>query len=237
MRELRLDAEIGAGGRDRVAEGPERPGHPLPRVLEPAADDPLERMEPHLAARSRRRSCRRRRAGPRAAPRGRRPGADDPSAGVTSVAPSRLSQVRPYWAVRWPMPPPRVRPVTPVEPTTPPGVTRPWAWVAGRSRARWRRRRSGRSARSGSTSTVAHLGQVDHQAVVDRAVAGGVVASSPHRDLQVVLPAEGQRGGDVIGVDAAGDHRRAAVDQQVEAEPGPLVLGVAGSSTSPWSAS
>ncbi len=28
------------------------------------------------------------------------------------------------------MPPPKVSPATPVEPTTPPGVTRPNAWVA-----------------------------------------------------------------------------------------------------------
>ena len=51
--------------------------------------------------------------------------------GVTSSAPTRLSQVRPYCAVRWPIPPPRVSPHTPVEPTTPPGVTSPKACVAG----------------------------------------------------------------------------------------------------------
>jgi hypothetical protein len=49
----------------------------------------------------------------------------------------------------------------------------------------------------------------------------------PHRDLQVVLPGERHRGGDVVGVDAAGDHTRAAIDQQVEAEARLVVLGVA----------
>src|SRR3954454_3351997 len=49
---------------------------------------------------------------------------------VTSVAPTSPSQVRPNWAVRWPMPPPSVSPVTPVEPTTPPGVARPCCWTA-----------------------------------------------------------------------------------------------------------
>src|SRR3954452_5596114 len=51
-------------------------------------------------------------------------------AGVTSSTPARPSQVRPNWAVRWPIPPPRVNPVTPVEPTTPPGVARPCCWAA-----------------------------------------------------------------------------------------------------------
>ena len=37
---------------------------------------------------------------------------------------------------------------------------------------------------SGSTSTVPHPREVDHQAVVDRAVAGGVVAAAPDRDLE-----------------------------------------------------
>src|SRR5215208_3778604 len=50
--------------------------------------------------------------------------------GVTTLTATRLSQVRPYCAVRWPMPPPSVSPATPVEPTMPPGVTKPNAWVA-----------------------------------------------------------------------------------------------------------
>ena len=36
----------------------------------------------------------------------------------------------PCWAVRCPIPPPRVRPQTPVEATTPPGAMSPTAWVA-----------------------------------------------------------------------------------------------------------
>ena len=50
--------------------------------------------------------------------------------GVTTSAATRLSHVRPCCAVRWPMPPPKVSPATPVVPTTPPGVTSPKACVA-----------------------------------------------------------------------------------------------------------
>ena len=75
-------------------------------------------------------------------------------AGVTSSAAIRLSQVSPNWAVRWPIPPPRVRPVTPVEPTTPPGVTRPWAWVAASKSDHVAPPCEIASPASGSTSTV-----------------------------------------------------------------------------------
>ena len=54
----------------------------------------------------------------------------------------------------------------------------------------------------------AHPGQVDHQAVVDGAVAGRVVSSATHRDLQLVLLGEGERRGDIGGIHAAGDRRR-----------------------------
>ena len=116
--------------RRDVAEEAERLAHALPRVLEPPADDPLERMQPELHPRH---------DAEVATPATEAPeqlgvlfavGANHSPAGVTSSAAIRLSQVSPNWAVRWPIPPPRVRPATPVEPTTPPGVTRPWAWVA-----------------------------------------------------------------------------------------------------------
>ena len=52
-----------------------------------------------------------------------------PSA-VTTSAPTRLSHERPRPRVRYPMPPPRVRPATPVVETTPPVVASPYACVA-----------------------------------------------------------------------------------------------------------
>src|SRR3954452_3526939 len=58
-------------------------------------------------------------------------------------------------------------------------------------------------------------------------MAGGVVASSPHGDLEPLLLSEGQRGCDVLGVNAARDRRRLADDQQVETKARAVVLAVA----------
>ena len=52
-----------------------------------------------------------------------------PSASTTS-AQIRLSQVSPYFDDVQPMPPPSVKPPTPVVVTRPPGVCRPCSWVA-----------------------------------------------------------------------------------------------------------
>ncbi len=52
-----------------------------------------------------------------------------PSARTTSTE-MRLSMVKPHLRVRWPRPPPRVRPPTPVVEMMPLGVARPKAWVA-----------------------------------------------------------------------------------------------------------
>ena len=113
-------------------------------------------------------------------------------AGVTSSAATRLSQVSPYCAVRWPIPPPRVRPVTPVEPTTPPGVTRPCAWVAASKSSQVAPPSEVGDARLGIDLDVPHPREVDHEAVVDRAVSGRVVASAADRDLQAVRLGEGE---------------------------------------------
>ena len=58
-------------------------------------------------------------------------------------------------------------------------------------------------------------------------MAGGVVASTTHCDVEAVGPAERKRRRHVVDVDAAGDHGRSPIDQQVEAEARPLVLAVA----------
>jgi hypothetical protein len=79
----------------------------------------------------------------------------------------------------------------------------------------------------GIDTDVPHAREVDHQAVVDRTVAGGVVASSPDGDLEALGLAEGKRRRHVVDVDAAGDRSRPPIDQQVETEARPLVLTVA----------
>ena len=86
-----------------------------------------------------------------------------------------------------------MRPATPVEPTTPPGVTRPCAWVAAFEVE------PGRPALGSGETPVridrnaAHPREVDHEPVVDRAMPGGIVASTAHRDLEPVRLTEGKR--------------------------------------------
>ena len=79
----------------------------------------------------------------------------------------------------------------------------------------------------GIDTDVSHAREIDHQPVVDRAVAGRVVASAPDRDLETSGLSEGEGRRNIALVDAAGDRRRAPIDQQVEAEARPLVLAVA----------
>ena len=55
-----------------------------------------------------------------------------PSA-VTTVAETRLSQLSPCLRDSQPIPPPSVKPATPVWLTTPPGTARPCSWVAASS--------------------------------------------------------------------------------------------------------
>jgi hypothetical protein len=115
--------------------------------------------------------------------------------------------------------------VTPVEPTTP------------RDQAAGLRRGvevepSGAALRDrnlllGINTDVPHAREVDHQAVVDRAVAGGVVASAPDRNLETSGLAEGKGSRHIVRIDAVDDRGRAPIDQQVEAEARPLVLAVA----------
>ncbi len=134
----------------------------------------------------------------------------------------------PCCAVRWPMPPPSVRPATPVEPTTPPGVTSPNACVAASKSSHvappW-----ARAIRApASTSTPPHLREIDHEAAVENAVAGGVVSSAAHRDLQLVGAREVERGRDVGRPETARDDGRTPVDERVEAAPRGVVTLVLG---------
>ena len=71
-----------------------------------------------------------------------------------------------------------------------------------------------------------HLGEVDDEAVVQHAVAGGIVTTPAHRDLQLVLPSKGESSCNVGGADAARDHRRPAIDERVETPAGGVVLRI-----------
>src|SRR4029453_19521945 len=73
---------------------------------------------------------------------------------------------------------------------------------------------------------VPHAREVDAEPVVDRAVAGRIVAPASARDLEALSLAEGKSSRHVVRIDAARDRRGATIDQNVEAEAGPFVLAV-----------
>ena len=71
-----------------------------------------------------------------------------------------------------------------------------------------------------------HLREVDHETVVEHAVAGRVVPTSTDSDLKLIRVRESEGGLDITGAETAGDHRRTAVDERVEAPPRGVVAGV-----------
>ena len=114
-----------------------------------------------------------------------------PSASTTS-ADSRLSMVSPYLRVRCPMPPPSVRPPTPVLPTMPGRHGR-----ARRRASRDRRRSSGIRRRRARSARRVHMDvadrrEVDDQAVVADAEPAGVVPAAANRNPQLILSPEAE---------------------------------------------
>ena len=189
--------------------------------------EPRRDAEVAAAAAERPRAARR----SRPALRGRR----DPS-GVTSSAPTRLSQVRPCCAVRWPMPPPSVSPRDAGGADDASGrdeaerLRRGVEVEPGRAafaRARSARRRRPRPRRI-SERSITSPSSTD-------AVPGRVVPAAAHRDLELVRAREVERGRDVARAAAARDHRGPAVDERVEADAGRVVPGVAGDDAAPAS--
>ena len=131
---------------------------------------------------------------------------------VTTRAETRLSIASPYFRLSHPIPPPRVRPPTPVWLIRPTGTASPCAWVAAsRSPSRAPPPTFARRA-SGSTVTCVHPAEVDHEAVVDDAGAGHAVPTAPDGDLETVRGGEPQGRLHVRLVGAPGDRERAAVD-------------------------
>ena len=120
--------------------------------------------------RSRRRSCRRRRAAPRRGPAFSSALARVvlPSASTTSTS-SRLSIVSPCLRVRWPRPPPSVRPPTPVVEMIPLGVASPNSCVARSTSPQVQPPATRTVARCGIDVDPAHRREVEHDAVVAHA--------------------------------------------------------------------
>ena len=138
-----------------------------------------------------------------------------PSARTTSAS-IRLSIVSPCLRERWPMPPPRVRPPTPVVRDDPrrrgqAGLVGRGVDLAPRAAAADADGARGRIDLDGLQE-----GEVEDDSVVADPQPAAVVAAAANGEQQVVAAREGDRLGHVRGAGAAGDQRRPAVDHRVE---------------------
>ena len=147
-----------------------------------------------------------------------------PSAVTTSAA-TRLSHARPCLRISQPMPPPSVKPATPVEETSPPVVASPWAWVSWSTSAQTAPPPTVARRASGIDADAVHRREVDHDAVVAGREAGDAVAPSAHGDREVVAAREADRG-DHVGRAGAPDDERGP-PAVVGAVPDPARLVVA----------
>ncbi len=134
--------------------------------------------------------------------------------------------VSPYLRVRCPMPPPSVRPPTPVLPTMPGGDGQaervggmidiaPAAAAADAHRPRGR-----------VHVDVADGREIDDQAIVADAEPAGIVAAAADRNAQLILAAETYRGHDVRHIGALGDQPRLAADHRIVNLPRVLITRV-----------
>ena len=129
---------------------------------------------------------------------------------------------------RWPIPPPSVRPPTPVVEMIPHGTASPCSCVA---------RSTSPHVAPPCTRTVpavridldvAHRREVDHEPVVAHSEAARVVAAAANRDQRALPAPEVDRSGHVLSVRTAGDQARAAVDHAVVDLAGLVVAAVPG---------
>ena len=175
-------------------------------------------------ARWRSRSCRHRRAVPRRvpAPSRRRRACRSPSAVTRSTA-SRLSTVRPCLRIRWPRPPPSVRPPMPVWLMIPPVVASP-NWLGGAVELAPEEPAGGAGGPRGRIDPDRfHQREVDHHpAVADRVTGDGVPATAD-RDQHVPFARKADGLDDVVCAGTAGDQRRSPVDRAVP-DPAGLVV-------------
>ncbi len=74
----------------------------------------------------------------------------------------------------------------------------------------------------------AHGREIDHEPAVDDAVPRRIVPASPNGNFQVVRAREIECGRDITRTGAARDHRRAPIDECVEAASSRVVLGILG---------
>ena len=144
-----------------------------------------------------------------------------PSA-VTTSADSRLSAVSPHLRSSQPLPLPSVRPAMPVVENRPPVTASPKACVS-RSKSPHVAPPSARAV----DADPLHGREVDDDAAVAGAVAGGRVAAAAHGDRQPVVAGEADGGDDVGRAGAPRDQRGAAVEHAVPDHPRLLIAGIA----------
>ena len=150
---------------------------------------------------------------------------NSPSA-VTISAASRSSIVIPCLRTRKPMPPLSVMPPMPTEPASPNPVASPCARGRRGVLAGGQAGLGPGGAALGVDLEALHGGQVEHDAVVDDAVAGGAVAAAADGKFGAGLARDGDDGGDVRCVGDADDGGRAAVDGAQEDGARLVVAGV-----------
>jgi hypothetical protein len=226
--QLRLDTEVAPGTRNDVAVVAEDVGDTVPRVLEQAADDLLEWMEAVLQL-----GC----DAEVAAPAAEAPeelgillgvGADHVAAGGDKLGADQVVAGEPVLGGQV------ADPAAEGEACDTGRADDPARGDQAVGLGRRVEVGPGCAARGAGYPSVgidlhpAHLGEIDDEAVIQHAVPGGVVATAPDGDLELMRPGEVEGGGDVAGAKAAGDRSWAAVDQEVEADAGGVVVRVGG---------
>ena len=126
------------------------------------------------------------------------------------------------------MPPPRVSPATPVEPTMPPVVARPKACVAWLKSAHVAPASARAVAGCGIDPDAGGVDEVDDQGVVPGAEAGRAVAAAADGQIQGVVPGEVDAGDDVGHLGYADDGCGPLVDHAVVDGACGVVVRVAG---------
>lgn len=117
------------------------------------------------------------------------------------------------------MPPPNARPVTPVVPTTPPGVTRPNTWVEESKSSHVAPPCERAILASASTSTL----RISERSITSPSsmtqCPAGLWPPPANCNLESVRPGKIERRRNITCTQAADDQLRTAVDRSVEADP------------------
>ena len=221
-----LEGEFARVGGSQITHFAEQAPRVVGRVVPVAHRD---RSRAHAAGSgtwSPRRSCRRRREGPRTGPA-------RPPARVTTMLPSASTTRRrsgcprscPSLRLIQPMPPPRVKPPTPVWETTPAGVTRPCGALAP-SRSPSRAPPPTRAVRAaGLMSTVAQMPRSSIRPVVAGREASHVVPTATYGQGAVEVGRDPHRIADRRRRAGLDDGARTPIDHGVPHHPAPVVLG------------